>query len=459
MSLRTLMALLAALLMSACNLGPNPGGDDDDSADDDDDDDDSTPTGPIDATITDLTSGAVELETDVVITGAVVTTAVWNDEDDNQAGFWIQQGEGPGTGILVFTFFDVGTDIVASGLSIGDEVTIEGRLRDPFGDFLELSINEASAISVTGQGTVPAPTVVAASDLAQGFVSDEGLVGVLVSVEDVTVDASPGFNNFFTWRADDVFVSSPRYGEDAWMYADVWEGYAVESITGVAHRSFGDVKIMARTQEDVVFSYPGCDDTDGLDVQDLNCEGSIGDDVTLTGLVVVSPEPFFGDSVWAMDPAADSFGGVQLFWTDDDVTLPAIGDIVDVEGEADEYRGQTEVIIFDPADVSVTGSGDATPVAVADACDIGEHHEGMLVTIPSVTVDAQDGDAEDFGYFTVTGCPLVKVGAVFWTSPADFASDTGNGGEIVNLVGVVVDSNNEYRINPRTTADWDSWAE
>lgn len=458
MSLRTLLALLSALALSACNLAPNTG-DDDDSAGGDDDDDDSTPTGPVDATITDLTSGAVELETEVIITGAVVTTALWNHEGRNQAGFWIQQGDGPGTGILVFTFFDIGEAINAMGLAQGDEVTVQGDVRNPFGDFLELSIDSADAITITGQGTMPTPHPVTADDLAQGFVSDEGLIGVLVTLEDTTVDEGPGFDNFFTWRADDVFIGSPQFNDDAWMYADVWPGYTVESITGVVHRDFGDAKIMARTQGDVVFSYPGCEDTDGLDVQEINCSASEGDDVSVTGLLVVSPEPFFGDSVWAVDPAAETFGGVQLFWTDDDVTLPAIGDLVDVEGEVGEYRGQTEIIIFDPSDVTITGTDVVTPLVVADACDVNEQHEGMLITIPSVTVDEQVGDAADFGFYTITGCPMIRIGATFWSGTDAFNDDTGGGGEIVNLVGVVTDNNNEYRINPRSDADWDSWAE
>jgi DNA/RNA endonuclease YhcR with UshA esterase domain len=453
------LSLLLALPLGGCNLGPSGGGDDDDDSTGDDDDDDSSPTQALATTIPEIMAGDVEVETGVVVRG-VVTTRWWNDEGDNQAGFWIQDGEGPGTGILVFTFFDVSVEAdEANAFRAGDEVEVTGIYRRPF-DFGEIVIDAVSDVRVLGQSDLPEPWVVDAADIEAGFAPDD-LIGVLVSIEGPTVDASPGWNNYFEWEADGVIVDAPLFDGDAWTYPDVWDGWSLDHVSGVLHRDFGDAKILTRWTADVDYTRPGCNaawtGTDTL--RAVRCNTAPGTEVTIGDLVVISGEARIANAFFVQDPAAPTYGGIEIF-SFDDLTIPEIGDSIEVTGELSLYNGQAEIIVSGDADLDVGPAVAATPVDVAGACDIGEAHEGMLVRIASVNVEAQDSDGEDFGYHTVAGCPLIHVAGFFFDEASDFSAATGGGaGEVVNLVGVVTDYYNEYAINPRSADDWDSWGD
>ena len=460
-----LLLLLLALPLGACNLGPGGGtGDDDDSGGpaDDDDDDDATGGDPVETTISALNAGEVDVETEVTVSG-VVTTRWWNDEQDNQGGFWIQDGEGPGTGILIFSFYDISMEAdEADAFEPGDEVEVTGIYRKPF-DFGEIVISAVDAVTVTGTGVMPEPHVVSATDIALGFAPDE-LIGVLVAVEGVTVDDSPGWNNYFEWHASDVIVKAPLFDRDSWTYPDVWEGYVLDRVSGVLHRDYNNAKIFTRWASDIDFSHPGCDAAwTGDTVRAARCNTAPGTDVDLADLVVVSGEGGISNTFFVQDPTVDSYGGIEVF-SFEDLTIPDVGDTVELSGEISTYNGQAEVIVSGDGDISVGAAVSANPMDVADACTIGELHEGMLVSVASVMVDAQNANATEFGYYEVVGCPLIHVGGFFYErgaqrgDPHGFSVATGGaGGEVVNLVGVVTDYYNEYAINPRSDADWDSW--
>jgi hypothetical protein len=139
----------------------------------------------------------------------------------------------------------------------------------------------------------------------------------------------------------------------------------------------------------------------------------------------------------------------------DDLEVPAIGTELNITGEVENFRGASELILFSSDDVEETGndrSDDIVPLEIADPCDIGEEHEGMLVRIPAVTV----GDL-DYNAFPVNGCPRVGVSSLFWSDVSAWESDAGGAGEITNLVGIVNERYDEMSINPRTVGDWDSW--
>ena len=445
MNLRLLMLLLAATLVAGCNFGPGRGDDDDDATDDDDD---TTGGDPVVTTIAALNAGDVAAGTLVTVTG-VITTPFDADEDDNEAKFWIQDGSGPGTGMQIFTFPDVVAELDDSDVGAGDEVEVTGVFDAPF-DFNEIRVTSALNIDRLGAGAMPAAHPVAADDIEGGFAPSD-LVGVLIELTDVTAESAGGWDNYWEWEADGAIIDSLFY------YVDVNEGTAVDSLTGVLFLDFGNAVVAPRWSTDVDYTYVGCDTAADSDVRDMNCrEVAEEDSVSLEGLVVVSPAPWFSDSsFYAIDPDGDFFAGL-LVNTNSDDDAPPVGTYVDVEGDYEEYRGQTQVFAF--GDDITVGADDAvvTAIEVADPCDIGEAHEGMLVTIPSVDV-TQDSDGADFGYYTVTGCGNVVVGSEFWGDFDEFNDDTGGEGTITDLVGVVNDELDTYAINPRSDADWASW--
>jgi hypothetical protein len=454
------LALLLCMTFSlaACNFGPDaPIFDDDDDSAAAGDDDDATSSDPVEATISQLTAGDFAPESFVTVSG-IVTTPVWTDEDpeETDAFFWIQDGTGPGTGIVVYTYRDV-VESLEGQIPPGAEVTITGSYILPF-EFPELRLTNADNLTVIGSADIPTPHPVSGSDIAGG-VADPLLIGTLVSIQGAIVTEGPTYANYYEWEAGGAIV------DDFFYYADVQDNYLLTSLSGVMHMSYGDAKLFPRWADDVVYTYPGCDVawTGNDNVQSLNCRTANKEsDASATGLVVVSPETWFGDAFYAVDPATSAFGGILIYSSADDTTIPAIGSIIDVtDAEYDEYLSNSQLKIEGDASITTTGThSDVASLAVtlADPCSVSEAHEGMLVSIPSVSVLAQDSNCASWGYYKVSGCSEVHVGGEFFADSEAFNSASGGAGTITDLVGVVSARYNVWTINPRDQYDWTTWA-
>ena len=458
MTTNRLFSLLLALgLLPAlgCNFGPGRT-DDDDAGDDDDatgDDDDATGGDPVVVTIADIHAGDVDDDTFVTIEDVVVTTPMLFDEDDNEGSFWIAHPDGgPASGLYVYTFYDV-VDALdeADDAQPGDVITITGTYVEAFDYGLpELRLTNASNVTVNGTTTQPAPHVVDAADVADGF-ADRELWGTVVQVENATVTESPTWDNYLEWRADDVIVVDDFY------YADVLQGYTGVTVSGVLHPNYGDASIFPRWHDDVTFTYPGCDASWGNDsVQGLRCRVVDEDtEVSVDGLVVTSPATFYGAFFVQDLDATGEFAGIMVYDVFDNLTVPAIGDVVNVTGDVENFDGQTQFAVFSSDDFETTSTnraGDIVPLALTSACDLTEAHEGMIVTIPSVTVGALD-----YNFYPVDGCANIGVSSLFWADVTGFETDTNGAGDITDLVGVVAEDLDELTINPRDTLDWGTW--
>jgi len=456
-SLHLSFLLGLSLSLGACNFGPDtPIFDDDDDSAPGDDDDDATSSDPVEATISQLTAGDFAPETFVVVSG-VVSTPVWTDDDpeETDAFFWIQDGTGPGTGIVVYTFRDV-VESLEGQIPPGAAVTITGSYINPF-DFPELRLTNADNLTVTGSEDVPTPQSVSGSDIANG-VADPLLIGTLVSIQGAIVTDGPTYSSYYEWQAGGAIV------DDFFYYADVQDNYLLTSLSGVLHMSYGDATLFPRWADDVVYTYPGCDTawTGSDNLQALNCRSvPVESDASATGLVVVSPETWFGDAFYAVDPTVTAFGGMLIYSTSEDTTIPPIGSIIDVSGaEYDEYLANSQLKIESDSAISTTGTHSdvaSLAVPVLDPCSITEAHEGMLVSIPSVTVLAQDSNCASVGYYKVSGCSEVHVGGEFFSGPDAFNDATSGAGTITDLVGVVSARYNVWTINPRDQYDWTTW--
>ena len=448
MTYRTLLLLLALValpLTSACNLGP--GGDDDDDTSDDDDDDN---LDPVEVTIADLYNDVVAPGLPVVLSGVVVTTPfkVPFNEDDTESYFWVQDGSGPGTGMTIFTYRDV-VEALDGSVVPGDILTISGTF-DIFDGTYEVKLFDAADVEVTGNTDVPAAHPIEEADIANGFGSAD-LNGVLVTLSNAVVSEAPGYDNYFEWTTEGGAMV-----DGDWLIPDVNAGYSVDSLTGVLAKSFGNMMVFPRYDSDISFVHPGCDTQGDNDVFNLNCGYvDLDDDVSAT-LLVTSPEPFFGGSFWGQLVDGGDYSAVQVYGVGD-FTQPAVGDIVTVSGEYEEYRGQSEIVIFGEDDISVdSSSNDVTPLEVIDPCTISEAHEGQIVTVPSLVV-TQDSDGQSFGYYSAEGCPLIQVNATFFDSNEAFLKATPGPGTITNLTGIVTDKYDVFTISPRGASDWDSW--
>jgi len=450
---RLLSLLLGLSLLPAmgCNFGPTGGGDDDDATGDDDD---ATGGDPEIVTIAQIHAGEVADGTFITIEGSVVTTPMRFDEDDNEGDFWIAHPDGgAASGLFIYTFYDV-VDALdeADEAQPGDVINITGSYIEAFDYGLpELRLTSAANVDVVGTTSLPTPLVVDADDVAGGF-ADPELWGAVIAVENVTVEEAPTYDNYYEMTADDVIIVDDFY------YIDAEEGYVLDRVAGVLHPNFGNASIFARWHDDVEFSYPGCEASWTADsIQGARCRLVDEDtEITVTNVVVTSPAPFFGDAYFVQDlDATGLYAGIQLFAIFDDLDIPAIGTELTISGEVENFRGASELVLFSSDNVVASGNdrlADIVPLEITDPCTIGEEHEGMLVSIPAVTVDDID-----FNTFPVDGCPLIGVSSLFWGDVAAFESATGGAGDITNLVGIVSERYEELSINPRSVDDWGTW--
>ncbi|MBN95328.1 MAG: hypothetical protein CL928_14885 [Deltaproteobacteria bacterium] len=461
-SLRHLTLLLGLLvLFVGCNLAPQDndtmsGDDDDGDGTDSGDDDDSIGPDPVTTTIAQLMAGEVTVESPVIVEDVTVTTPLWiGDEEDNEAYFWVQDGAGPGTGIVVFTYFDVASEL-ESVLSADSIVTVSGTFRQPFGDFYEISIDSVDDVQITGQGSAPEPQVLQAADIANGL-ADPQLIGTLVQIENATVTEGPSYASYYEWEADGVFV------DDFFHYADVRADYTVHSVSGVLHQSYGDATILPRWARDVDFDYPGClDEWTGSDnLPAINCQSvDLGAPVTVSDLVVASADTrYSGTSLFVVDPTALAYGGIAVYSAEDLASIPAVGTSVTLSGAYNEYRGNSQIVIQGDAGITVGDAGAApTAIEVTDPCTLNESHEGMVVQVPSLSVVAQSEHASSNGYFEVADCSQIRVGSDLFESSDAFNSASGGAGTIEGLRGVVAGYYNVLTINPADESSWTSWS-
>jgi large repetitive protein len=210
-------------------------------------------------TIEQIQRGDIEVDSEVEVVGAVVTAVVPGK------GFFIQQGAGPYSGVLVY---DDGFE--DNRLVEGAVVDVRGRNIE-YNELTEIKApvgSDTVRVTFSGSADLPQPAVVAAADLATGGSLAEAYEGVLVQVNGVAI-AEP-----FADRAEgDQCPDDPctDYGEirlvsglrlDDWIYRDLESGdhfarragVRFTRVIGVAHYSFENAKLLPRRAEDIEVS-------------------------------------------------------------------------------------------------------------------------------------------------------------------------------------------------------------
>jgi predicted extracellular nuclease len=211
------------------------------------------------AEITAIQTGTVPVNTRVRLENVIVTAI--NDSDDDKV-IWVQDGAGaPNNGIAVF----FGTTAIPAGLLLGDDVTLEGSVRE-FYMRTEVDIardgSNNAVITKNATGTPVTPLDVTLATLATPS-SAEPYEGVLVKVTNVSVvSANPDTpSDYNEWT-----VGTPslplRIGNDmlGTRPVGVVDGACYSTIAGVFDYNFSNYKIEPRsvtTPADVVLG-AGC---------------------------------------------------------------------------------------------------------------------------------------------------------------------------------------------------------
>jgi cytosine/adenosine deaminase-related metal-dependent hydrolase len=208
-------------------------------------------------TIEQVQSGEIELETELQIVGAVVTGII------SGKGFFIQQGTGPRSGVLVYD-----EDFQDNRLVEGAVVDVRGRNIEFYEATEIVAPVGAAGIQVTFNGTadVPEPTAVNAADIETQGQFAEDYEGVLVRVSAVEIaepyadrvegDQCP--NDPCTDHGGIRLVSGLLL--DDTIYREMEEGthfprragVRFSAISGIGHFSYDNAKLLPRSSADMV---------------------------------------------------------------------------------------------------------------------------------------------------------------------------------------------------------------
>jgi predicted extracellular nuclease len=369
---------------------------------------------PTTTSIVDVQQGAVEVGSVVLISEATVTAVSVG------TGFWIQQGEGPFTGIFVFG--SLASEV--EGLTVGKTVTLSGTTA-VFEGLTQLTYPTVTEVK---DGTPVSASVVAAADLSGTDLWE----GVLVTVEDVTIEnANPDGpdNDYGQILLDDGLILDDMLynGLDSGTQFAREMGTGFDAITGVMHHSFGAHKLLPRNAGDVVV-LGGNQSGPAVTVQNIQMgEVAVDSAVRIENAVVTAVTPMSEErsrGFW-IQQGIGPYSGIFVYVGRDPLPREArIGAVINVNAVYTEYGSGSDLSeLINPA-IEFVGEGDRVEVTPVQASELagtsdGENHavaeqwEGVLVRVENVEItntypDAEEGDAcpdqpcRDFGDLALT---------------------------------------------------------
>lgn len=415
------------------------------------------PTGePEGTTIYDVQMGSVAPGTLVTIENVVVVSPVeleldMNDQVTNGLVFVQEADGGPYSGILLFLYSDVATGVP---LAPGDVVTLTGEY-DEFFEESQITITAIDGLAVSGTGTIPAPIDVAPTDVVVGADMAEAYEGVPVCLADVT--AADATNMFGDFHVDASMGVTNMFLFDTPDFLDVLPGTAFASLCGPERYTFDEYKIAPRDAADYDATLVGCADAaTPTTIYELQ-QGMVdlGALVLVQDVVVTTPWDFGGDNFWVQDAAGGPFSGIAVYMPSAGAFEPAMGDVVTLCGEYDEFFDQSQLQIAGEGDVTAAGTGPVPAPEVLSASDLGadppaEDWEGVLVRVDGPSVTAA---ADMFGQWQIDDTLLlddVFFATAAWPNPAVDDAYT-------SITGVLTYSFNAYKLAPRVEADFDPY--
>ena len=415
-------------------------------------------------------------------------------------GFYCQDAPAVWSGLWVYAdhndnpYWDDGDDIV---YDIGELVRVTGVIDEYYG-VTEIDVtDDVSNFNITRLGgydfDMIAPIAVDSGTLGTSCnFAGEAYEGVLVTLSDVEIMGTE--NQYGEIEIDDGTGATQL--EDSLM--DTHEhfstsfcnltsrdyvGDVIGSLTGVVHYSYSSYEVHPRYTADIELTIDCTDDSaaGGSNITAISAiqtvtdvSGSVCGDSPMHGQLVTvecavsavtsygffcqdAPAVWSGLYVYAGDATNDYWG--------DDVTY-AVGELVRVTGQVDEYYELTEIDAGDDVDnFAITRLGYdydmIAPISVptgtlGTSCNLaGEAYEGVLVTLSDVEIMGEENgygeiEIDDGSGATQLEDDLMDTAEHFSDS---FCSADYVGEVITTLVGVVDYSYSSYEIHPRTIDD------
>ena len=187
---------------------------------------------------------------------------------------------------------------------------------------------------------------------------------------------------------------------------------------------------------------------------------------SLKGVVVTSPIFYDKNSngnFFIAEAAGGAFSGIQVYAyadvmaeLDAEGKLPAVGDVIDIRALYKEFFDYSELTLSAAGDITITGAGSVPPPATVKAADIttggalAEDYEGCLVQIEGAKVTKP---VEMYGEFEVDGA--LQVDDLFFLPNPGPQPPTDT--TFTKLVGQVTYSFEEFKLAPRSCADYQGW--
>lgn len=476
---RSPLLLALAALVPACgtfsNSSESAGNDETNGSASDSD----NPTGGSGETVTiyDIQQGKVPVDIVVELKNVVATSPVYFDKNKKAFLFVAEAAGGPFSGIQVYIYDDVAVELGAGLPKMGDVLSLRATYTEFF-DLSQLTVKAASDVTITGAGTIPAPSVVTAAEIATGGAKAEDYEGCLVQIVGAEVTAPVvQFGEFEVDNAlkvDDLFfVPSPGPKPP--------QGTKFSALVGQVTYSFEEFKLAPRTCADYQ-GWDGCEDPDPTgdpttgdpttgDPTGGNVAATIYDIqkgvhpektyVDITDVVVTSPfvtnDKGAGYFFIAETPGGE-YSGIQVYVFADIVTelmaankLPKLGDKIDISGQYTEFFNFSQITLAKTNNLNITGAATVPTADVVNPADIAtggskaENYEGCLVEVQDVTVTS----AVEFGEFSVTGG--LRVDDFFFVpNPGPKPAIDTAFSSITGLLGYSFD---EFKLYPRTFAD------
>ncbi|MBT3220867.1 MAG: hypothetical protein HN348_17420, partial [Proteobacteria bacterium] len=184
------------------------------------------------------------------------------------------------------------------------------------------------------------------------------------------------------------------------------------------------------------------------DIQEGIEQGTVfsGTLVSISGPVITGWGEY---GIYVQESAGGPWTGIFVYMGTGNTTGLAIGDVVSIVGEIDEYYGLTEI---DSAShtVSKTGTGalpsaEVLTIAEATTYATAEPYESCLVEIQSVTVEDSVTSASE--WIVTDGVNEITVGDQLYDSTVSYL-DT-----FTSITGALRYTSKEYKIEPRQASD------
>ncbi|MAY80494.1 MAG: hypothetical protein CL930_06865 [Deltaproteobacteria bacterium] len=388
--------------------------------------------------------GEINEGTRVTIKDAVVTTPITEGE---YPGFYIQSAEGGAyNGLYIFKYDEV--DYVPS---VGDTINITGTYSEYYSKS-QLTVEGPSDIEVTGSGDV------VITDVAEEPENWEAYESVMIRFSDMEIsDAS----KLYEWGAVELAIGC--WMDNDFTTYEAEDGATYESITGPLNYSFEKYSILPRTADDLQ-GYSGSTGgggggggtaTDATIAQVQQGELSEGATVTVSNVVATSnmmtktndegETEYTG--FFAQDDGGGEWSGVYMYtYSEVGEALSGIapGDVLTVTGEIVEFYDLTEIKITSMDDVVVSGdTADVVANVISETPASWETWEGCLVEVENVEIT---GDEDTYGAAPMNNGALIDDEL--------FRFDVANGDSFSSVLGIITYSYSEYRLLPRSDADF-----